>query len=61
MVAVAALTQYHFGISAVMTEILKFFGYYDDIIIRGLKAVSKLNSVLKFLLRSPAFKRYPRT
>ena len=59
MVAVAALTRYRFGISAVMAEILKFFGYYDDIIIRGLKAVSKLNPVLKFLLRSPAFKRYP--
>jgi hypothetical protein len=44
-----------------MAEILKFFGYYDDIIIRGQKAVSKLNPVLKFLLRSPVFKRYPWT
>jgi hypothetical protein len=61
MVAVAALTRCRLGISAVMAEILKFFDYYDDIIIRGLKAVSKSNAVLKFLLRSPAFKRYPRT
>jgi hypothetical protein len=61
MIAVAALLRYRFGISAIMAEILKFFGNYDDIRIRGQKAVSKLNPVLKFLLRSPAFKRYPWT
>ena len=61
MIAVVALFRYPFEISAVMAEILKFFGYYDDIINRGQKAVSKLNPVLKFLLRSPVFKRYPWT
>jgi hypothetical protein len=35
MVAIAALTGYRIEISAVMAEILKFFGNYDDILIRG--------------------------
>ena len=61
MIAVVALFRYPFEISAVMAEILKFFGNYDDMSIRGQKAVSKLNLVQNFLLRSPAFKRHPWT
>jgi hypothetical protein len=41
MIAVAALFRYPSGISGVMAEILKFSGNYDDIMIRGQKAVSK--------------------
>ena len=35
MVAVETLLEYRIGISAVISEILKFFGHYDDIRIRG--------------------------
>jgi hypothetical protein len=35
MVAVAALPRYRIESLAVMAEMLKFFGNYDDIMIRG--------------------------
>lgn len=41
MIAVVALFRYSSGIFAVMAEILKFLGNYDDMMIRGQKAVAK--------------------
>jgi hypothetical protein len=35
MAAAAALTRYRIAVSAVLAEMLKFFGNYDDIMIRG--------------------------
>jgi hypothetical protein len=41
MVAVDAPTRNRIGISAVMAEILKFYGNYDDMRIRGQKKRSQ--------------------